>query len=145
MMKKDKVFNLVYSNKTKINFNSRNLIIGKWLFTDFLKNKRKNVEFYENNWMNKKKQLEDFQKVKKIYLEVLKTLAINLNYYHSKKFELRQWEIIIFFSYITISQLFMIDGILLKELKKNISSNLLKLPRTTYQIFCAKSQLTFLT
>ena len=65
MMKKDKVFNLVYSNKTKINFNSRNLIIGKWLFTDFLKNKRKNVEFYENNWMNKKKQLEDFQKVKK--------------------------------------------------------------------------------
>ena len=69
MMKKDKVFNLVYSNKTKINFNSRNLIIGKWLFTDFLKNKRKNVEFYENNWMNKKKQLEDFQKVKKFILK----------------------------------------------------------------------------
>ena len=68
MMKKDKVFNLVYSNKTKINFNSRNLIIGKWLFTDFLKNKRKNVEFYENNWMNKK-TIRRFPESKKFILK----------------------------------------------------------------------------
>ena len=96
-MKKNNIYNLVYSKKARINFNSKSLIIGKWLFTDLLNKKKNNVKFYENNWMSKEKQLKDFREVKKIYLEVLKILSINLNYYHSKKYNLRQWELIIFF------------------------------------------------
>ena len=92
-----KLYNFVYSKKNKISPRCKNLFIGKWLRRNTFDKKRSNIEFYDHEWLSKKKQYKDFEDVKKIYTKVLKDLSINLNNYHSKKFSIRQWELILFF------------------------------------------------
>ena len=95
-MKKKNFFNLIYSKKSKISSKSRNLVIGKWLFKDFLYQNEPNIVFFENDWMSKKKQFIDFFKLKKVYVEVVKTLAPFLNDYHCIRYNIRQWELILY-------------------------------------------------
>ena len=96
-MKTKKFYNLIYSNKNKISFNDKNLFIGKWLNVKLFNKDKKNIEFYNHEWLNQKKQIKDAEKVKKIYIKVLNNLTSILNKYHSINFNLRQWEIILFF------------------------------------------------
>ena len=96
-MKTKKFYNLIYSNKNKISLNDKNLFIGKWLNVKLLNKDKKNIEFYNHEWLNQKKQIKDAEKVKKIYIKVLNNLTSILNKYHSINFNLRQWEIILFF------------------------------------------------
>ena len=96
-MKTKKFYNLIYSKKNNISFKDKNLFIGRWLNIKLLDKGKKNIEFYNHEWLNKKKQIKDFENVKKIYVEVLNNLTSILNKYHSKNFNLRQWEIILFF------------------------------------------------
>ena len=96
-MKNKKLYNLIYSKKNNISFKDKNLFIGKWINIKLLNKSKKNIEFYDHQWLSKKKQFKDFEDVKKIYVKVLKELSINLNNYHSKKFTIRQWELILFY------------------------------------------------
>jgi len=90
-------YNFVYSEKNKLLNKSKNLLAGKWLFKNLLEKKQTNVKYCSYHWANKEKQIKDFKIVKKIYDEVIKDLSINLNKYHSKRFSVRQWEILLFF------------------------------------------------
>ena len=90
-------YNFVYSEKNKLLNKSKNLLAGKWLFNNLLKKEKTNVKYCSYHWNNKEKQIKDFKIVKKIYDEVIKDLSINLNEYHSKRFSVRQWEILLFF------------------------------------------------
>ena len=97
MLKNKKPFNLIFSKK----FSSqkrKNLFIGRWINQPNLKKiKIKNNEYYDHQWLNRKKQTKDFEEVKKIYFYVLKNLVSNLNRYHKKNYNIRQWELILFF------------------------------------------------
>ena len=90
-------YNFVYSEKNKLLTKSKNLLVGKWLFKNLLEKNQINIKYCSHHWTNKEKQIKDFKIVKKIYDEVVKDLSINLNNYHSKRFSVRQWEILLFF------------------------------------------------
>ena len=119
---------------------NRNNFIGEWLKKK-LRNKKLKFQFYDHKWLNKKKQLEDFENVKKIYIIVLKIFSDNLNQYHKKKFSVRQWEVMLFSflsQYISIvyDRWNMIERILKKfELKK---IELINYDNTEF--FCNNSQ-----
>ena len=113
MLKNKNSFNLIFSKKNRIDKKGKNLFIGRWLHNfDLIKDDIK-TEYYDHEWLNKKKQTRDFEEVKKIYIKVLKNLADNLNKYHSKNFSNKQWELILFFflyhyhlTYLVLSFLF---------------------------------------
>ena len=98
MLKNKKPFNLIFSKKNLVHKKEKNLFIGRWINQPNLKKiKIKNNEYYDHQWLNRKKQTKDFEEVKKIYFYVLKNLVSNLNRYHKKNYNIRQWELILFF------------------------------------------------
>ena len=54
-MKTKKFYNLIYSKKNNISFKDKNLFIGRWLNIKLLDKGKKNIEFYNHEWLNKKK------------------------------------------------------------------------------------------
>lgn len=94
---KKKKYNLIYSRKHILKKNSTNLLVGKWINPNLFEKKNSNIEFFDYGWNNKKRQLKNFIKTKEIYIKVIKKISKILNSFHSKNYNLRQWEILIFF------------------------------------------------
>ena len=59
-MKNNKFYNLVYSKKNRISSKYKNLFIGKWLYSNFLNKRKLNIQFYDHDWLNKKKRIKRF-------------------------------------------------------------------------------------
>ena len=97
-MLKNKKPLISFFQKNLVHKKEKNLFIGRWINQPNLKKiKNKNNEYYDHQWLNRKKQTKDFEEVKKIYFYVLKNLVSNLNRYHKKNYNIRQWEPILFF------------------------------------------------
>ncbi len=107
-MKSEKNYNLIFSKRNKYFNKQKNILIGRWL-TNYEKNKTENIkdEIYEYHWLDKKKKLKDSKYIKKVYLRIIKNVVKILNRLNNKRYNKRQWELIIghflhhfiFFSY----------------------------------------------
>ena len=111
-------YNLIFSSKHKIVKNKKNLFINERLFIDETKRKGKQNNFFKYSF-EKKEKIKAKKYVKKIYINVLKNLCPILNKLHSKNYDIKNWELLIFYflsNYIYFSYY---QWCKIKKIKKN--------------------------
>ena len=92
---KKKTYNLVFSKKNKFSKQYKNILTGRWVLDLNQKINDSNIEIYKYHWVDKEKKLKDYLYTQKIYRRVLKNLFPILNDFHRKKFNKKNWELLL--------------------------------------------------
>ena len=86
---------LIFSKNNKIPQTNIKILIGNWLLINN-KNKTGKYKIFQS-LITKDKKLQEFEYLKKIYNRVTKRLTPLLNRIHKKKYNQKEWQILIFY------------------------------------------------
>ena len=84
--------NYIISNNEELDIKKLKHITSDINLNNYLKFKKKKIEFLKINFKFKKKYVSDYEKIKKKSLKYSKELRVFLNRYHKKKFSDKFWD-----------------------------------------------------